>query len=264
MVEPLIRRSTHDLAILIASQVTSASLTEEVERHFLAQKQEVPFALQRGFVLPSAIIPSAVLVEMGGYPTKETDCFSWLAHMEQFSERYFGTKVSLREMFPVPTRLPWKQILPIFNPGLTNREMVDKVFVSRKLITPYESVDVMKYSGSGASAPCLYLIERSAKPTFATMGLPPKFAKHWFAGRQTVPLNLCGYGIGTSLCHEIEKQFLDRKTWTWFPENILSGDDIADGGYDPFDGKVRFDYYDSDYEYDNFGFREAICLKPKP
>lgn len=263
MAEPLVRKSTHDLAILIASQVTSVNLTEEVERHFLAQKQEVPIALQRGFVLPSAIIPSAVPVEMAGYPIEETDCFVWLSHMEQFAEKYFGMKVPLRNMFQFPARLPWKQILPVFNPGLTNREMVDKAFVSRKLVTPYESVDVMKYSGSGARAPGLYLTERSARPTPATMGLPPKFAKHWFAGRQTVPLDLCGYGIGTSLCHEVEKQFFDPETWTWFPENTLSGGAVAYGLCRPGDGRVEFRCGDSDGGGGRFGFREAISLKPQ-
>ncbi|TSC67416.1 MAG: hypothetical protein CEO19_225 [Parcubacteria group bacterium Gr01-1014_73] len=263
MTEPLVRKSTHDLAFLIASQVASTNLTEEVERYFLAQKQEVSPALQRGFVLPGAIIPSAVPVEMIGYPIEETDCFLWFDHMEQFAERRFGMKISLREMFPLPSRLPWKQVLPIFNPGLTNREMVNKAFVSRKLVTPYESVDVMEYSGSGASVPCLYLTERSAKPTPATMGLPPKFAKHWFAGRQTAPLNLCGYGIGTSLLNEVEKQFLDPETWTWFPENTLSDGHVAYGNYNPGYGKVKFNYNDSDCGLGGFGFREAIYLKPK-
>jgi len=206
---------------------------------------------------------SAVPVEMAGYPIEETDCFLWLDHMEQFAERCFGMKVALRKMFLFPSQLPWKQVLPIFKPGLTNREMVDKVFVSRKLITPYELVDVMKYSSSGASASRLYLTERSMKPTLATMGLPPKFAKHWFAGRQTAPLNLCGYGIGTSLCYEIEKQFLDPETWTWFPENTLSGGDVAYGGCLPGLALVGFLCFDSSYEDDDFGFREVICLKPK-
>ena len=262
MTELLIRKSTYDLAILVAGQVVATNLTEEVERHFLAQKQEIPLALQRGFVLSGTITPSAVPVEMAGYPIEETDCFLWLGHMERFAERCFGIKIALREMFPLPSRLPWKQVLPIFNPGLTNREMVDKVFISREL-TPYESVDVMRYSGSGASAPCLYFTKRSAKPTLATMGLPPKFAKHWFAGRQTAPLNLCGYGIGTSLCYEVEKQFLDPGTWTSFPENTLSVGDVAYGNCLPHDSKVRFGCSYSDFGDDDFGFREAICLKPK-
>lgn len=249
------------MAILVASQVMSTNLTEEVKRHFLAQKQKVPIALQRGFVLPSAIIPSAVSVEVAGYPIEETDCFVWLSHMEQFAEKYFGMKVLLRNMFQFPARLPWKQILPVFNPGLTNREMVDKAFVSRKLVTPYESVDVMKYSGSGARAPGLYLTERSARPTPATMGLPPEFAKHWFTGRQTVPLDLCGYGIGTSLCHKVEKQFFDPETWTWFPENTLSDGNVAYGFYDPSLGKVEFYCRASGFGRGLFGFREAISLK---
>ena len=263
MAEPLVRKSTHDLAILIAGQVASANLSEEVERYFLAQKQEVPLVLQQCFVLPGTFTLSVMPVEMAGYPFKETDCMEWLDHMEQFAERCFGMKVSLRKIFRFPARLPWKKILPIYNPGLTNREMVDKAFVSRKLVAPYEAVDVMKYFGSVANVPGLYLTERSAKPTPATMGLPPKFVKHWFAGRQTVPLNLCNYGIGTSLCHKVENQFLDPVTWTWFPENTLTDGNVAGGGCHPGYDKVEFYYLASDVGNGCFGFREAIFLKPQ-
>lgn len=240
----------------------AAGLSQEVIAFHREHKDQIIPAIRRGFVLPGTITPSAVSVETVGYPIEETDCFQWLGHMEKFAKDYFKAKVTLRDMFPLPARLPWKQVLPIFNPGLTNREMVDKALKSRKL-SVYESVDVMKYCGSGASAPGLCIIERFARPTLSTMGLPPKFAKNWFAGRQTVPLNLCGYGIGMSLWHEVEEQFLDPQTATWFPGNTLSDGDVAYGDYDPGCGKVEFFCNDSDDEYDSFGFREAICLKPK-
>ena len=64
MAEPLVRKSTHDLATLIAGQVASANLSEEVERYFLAQKQEVPLVLQQCFVLPGTFTLSVMPVEM--------------------------------------------------------------------------------------------------------------------------------------------------------------------------------------------------------
>lgn len=228
-------------------------------------RSQIPEALKRGFVLPGAIPMSAVPVEMASYPIEETDCFAWLGHMEKFAEERFGVEVVLRDKFPIPPRLPWKNVLPIFDPGnLTNRMMVDKVLKARK-IAVYESTDVMEsYSGSGAfSVPRLYLIERSPWPTIGTMGLPPKFAKQWFSGRQTTPLNFRGYGIGTSLWYEVEKKFLDPefKTVTWFPEDILlSGDCVACGYYDSADGEVKFHCFGAGNGFDCYGFREAILL----
>ncbi len=239
----------------------TAGLPQEVIAFHREHKDQIIPAIRRGFILPGTIVPSAVPVETVGYPIEETDCFQWLGHMEKFAKDYFKAKVTLRDVFPLPARLPWKQALPIFNPGLTNREMVDKALKSRKL-SVYEYTDVMKF-GSGANMSCLCIIERSAKPTLATMGLPPKFAKHWFAGRQTVSLNLCNYGIGMSLRHEIEKEFLDSQTVTWFPESTLSVGFVAYGGYGPGFGGVEFGCRGSGCERGDFGFREAICLKPK-
>lgn len=257
--EPLIRKSTHDFALLVAGQIHAAGLSEEVEKHYLAQKQKVCPALKGTFVLPGAIPLPVAPVETQGYPIEETDCLAWLGHLEWFAKEHFATEIVLRDKFPIPVRLPWKQVLPIFDPGFTNREMVDKLKAQE--LSVYESVDVMRYAGSGAfNAPRLYLVERSLTPTAATMGLPPKFARHWFAGRQTVPLNLRGYGIGTSLWHKVESQFLDPQTWTWFPENTLPDGRIACGRCDPARGEVKFCYDDASDEHGNCGFREAILL----
>ncbi len=234
-------------------------------KHYLRTENRggISDAFRRGFVLPSAIIPSVAPFEAVGYPIGETDCLQWLGHMEKFAEKYFGVKVSIRDMFPIPEKLPWNKILPVFNPGLTHREMMNKAFNSRT--QPYEYTDVMQYNGSCAMGTVLYLTERSLRPNEATMGMPPKFAKQLFtfAGHGTVPVNLCAYGIGTCLHHEVEKQYLDPETWTWFPENKLSGGYVAYGRYDPSNGEVGFDCSDSGCERGRFGFREAICLKPK-
>jgi len=263
--EPLlIRKSTNDLGILVAGQFHAAGLSEEVESHFLFQKQNVVPALRRGFVLPNAIPLSAVPVEMTGYSIEETDYFQWLDHMQKFADKHFGPWV-LREGFSHPTRLPWKNVLVIFDPGLTNREMVDKALKARNLGV-FERMDVGTYEGAGALSTCrLQIIERSPTPTVATRGLPPKYAKHWFGGRVTRPLGLRAYGIGTSVLHSVEKQFLDpeAKTATFFPENV-SGGCVAYGCYGPYGSEVYFGYDDSDYEADRYGFREAIEVPLKP
>ena len=261
--EPSIRKSTHDFAMLVAGQASSAGLSEEVECHSLAQKHEVTPAFKRGFLLPGTLPPPAVSVEVAGYPIEETDCIVWLSHAEQFVEQYFGMKVNLREMFPLPTRLPWKQILPIFDPvELNNRQMVDKALKAQGL-NVWEGTKVEEFTGATAGASKLYLIERTAKPVPATMGLPPKYARHWFSGRQTLPLHLRGYGIGTGLLYKVEKQFLDPQaaTASWFPENTFpAGGGVAYGFYDPDYRKVHFlrsAAGDGDADY---GFREAIVL----
>ncbi|MDP3996689.1 MAG: hypothetical protein Q8P86_03290 [bacterium] len=262
--EPLIRKSTHDFTLLVASQVCVAGLTEEVEKYYLAQKQEVAPAFKYGFVLPGTIPIPAVPVEITGYPIEETDCFAWLGHAEQFTEKYLGMTVNLREMFALPARLPWKHILPIFDPaGLTNWQMVE-VLKAQNLIV-WGGTDVGESTGAIAEGTTLSLMERSPTPTPATMGLPPKYARHWFSGRQTRPLHLRGYGIGQGLLYEVEKQFLDPGvTATVFPENTFPvGGRVACGSWHAGDSWVFFGRYDDDNECAHCGFREAIVLEEK-
>lgn len=257
--EPLIRKSTLDFSILLAGQVHAAGLSAEVEEHYLAQKQKVVPAFRNGFVLPGTIPQSAVPVEIGGYPIEETDCVEWLGHMGQFSMEYFGKEVILCDMFPIPARVPWKKVLAIFDPGLSNREMVDKALKAQGL--QVGGTDVSRFTGADADSPRLWLIERSPQPT-AGRGLPPRFAKQYFEGRQTRPLNPRGYGIGTGLLYKVEKKFLDpdAQTASWFPENTLPGGNVAYGNYNPTNGKVWFFDYDALDEHAGMAFREAILL----
>lgn len=259
--EPLmIRKTTNDLAILVASQVHAAGLSEEVESHFLAQKQEVVPALKRGFVLPSAIPLSAYPVEMVGYPLEETDCFEWLNHAEQFTKDLYGLTMKLRDKFTLPARLPWKQALPVFHLGLSHREMVDKTLKSQGIaIGEYVKIDALTLA-EGTGVPHLGFIERSLTPTPGTMGLPPRFAKHWFSGRQTRPIDLSGYGSAVGLFYRVEKQFLDSATATWFSENTLSmpDGDVAYGYYNSYRGEVDFNAHDAGYEDGGWGFREEV------
>lgn len=237
------------------------ALSPERIIYYRNHKSEYIPALRRGFSLPGEISPSAVPVQIGGYPIEETDCFEWFGHMEQFSNERFGKEVVLRDAFPIPARLPWKKVLPIFDPGLTNREMVDKALKAQGLSVG-EGTDVEKFTGADAESPRLWLVERTPQPR-AARGLPPKFAKQYFEGRQTRPISLRGYGIGTGLVYKVEKTFLDpdAATASWFPENIFLPDgDVAYGACSPAGRKVWFDRNDASSVYDYMGFREAILL----
>ncbi|MSU55211.1 MAG: hypothetical protein EXS46_01560 [Candidatus Taylorbacteria bacterium] len=254
-----------DLLAMIVPHIRAAG-TEECKHYLRGENRpQIPQRLKQTFALPGAIPVTAVPVETTGFPIEETDCIQWFDHMERFTKEHFGTEIILRDKFPLPARLPWKHVLPIFDPGFTNRDMVDKALKSRGL-SVYEGTDVMKYCGSGTfDTPRLYLVERSITPTPATMGLPPKFAKHWFAGRQTHPLHLRGYGIGTSLWRGVEEQLLDSgPTRTWFPENALPDGRVAYGFFSPTYGDVWFRDYDAGHEADDMAFREAIVLSLKP
>lgn len=260
--------STEHQQTLAAIVTNFHLLPHEEAAYFAEHKDEVPRGFRSGFTLPGAISLPAVPVGMTGYPMEETDCFLWLGHMERFAAERFDEKVNLREMFPIPARLPWKQILPIFVPaGLTNRQMVERALKAQGLSVG-EGTNVEEFTGAnGAELSRLFLIERTSKPTLATMGLPPKYAGHWFGGRQTHPLNLCGYGVGTGLLYKVEKAFLDPLgvTASWFPENIYpSSDEVACGCYYPDCRKVWFRRNDAGYGCGCFGFREAILLFPKP
>ena len=265
--EATLQKEQLDLLGMVVPHFNSVGVEEA--KHFLRteNRSQIPQALKRGFVLPSAISLLAVPVEMTGYPIEETDCLPWLGHMEQFAEQQFGIKISLRDMFPIPTRLPWKEILPIFDPsGFTNRNMIDHTLKSQGLKV-WEGTNVDEFSGATADASRLYLIHRSPTPTPATMGLPPKFAKHWFSGRQTLPLHIRGYGIGNGLLYKVEKTFLDPRgeTASWFVENVYQpGGRIACGYYDPGLRGVGFVRGVADGEHGYYGFREAIVLSLKP
>ena len=207
-------------------------------------------------------VERALSAEEVAYPIEETDCAVWLGHAEQFAEQSFGMKINLREMFPLPKRLPWERVLPIFDPaGLTNREMADKA-LKKQGLKVWEGTEVDEFTCATADASRLYLIERTPRPVPATMGLPPKWARHWFGGRQTLPLHLRGYGTGNGLLYKVEKTFLDpgAETATWFPENIFA---LQPGRRGPRGCRLRFPRGNCPFPQTSnlipFGFRSQRC-----
>ncbi|PIQ92397.1 MAG: hypothetical protein COV70_00695 [Parcubacteria group bacterium CG11_big_fil_rev_8_21_14_0_20_39_22] len=245
--------------MLFASQIVAAQLPEEVEEYFLREKKEGVPAIRRALTLPGTIPPPAFTAEQPGFKIDDTDLPEWIGNMEKFSAKFLDHSVNLRKSFPIPDRLPWQKVLPIFDPCLTNRQMVDNALKSQGLGV-CESTDVDKFTGAGAEEPKLYLIERTVEPMSAR-SLPPKYAKLYFEGRMTRPIDLRRYGIGFGLYHDITGEYLDPRTVTLFPENIYSPYGlVAYGSWCPDYRKVDFHRHDVVYGDAVFGFREAIVL----
>jgi hypothetical protein len=137
--------------------------------------------------------------------------------------------------------------------------MVNQVLKSLKLDV-YEETDVMKYSGSEASAqPMLHFIENSIRPNADTMGKSPNDLRQM--GKSF--LRLRGYGLAFGLYHYARSQYLDSETWTWFPEDRLSDDEVAEGSWDPGYRKVGFGWSSSDYRNSCRGARLAMPVSLK-
>lgn len=261
--EPTIRKSTHDLALLIAGQVHTAQLPEDVERHFLKNKDEIPSAIARGFILqgqeaaPVAIVTPAPAV----ISTAEQTLDWWLAKTEEFSKRYLGAEINLRERFAIPAELPWGSIIPVFDPGsLTNRDMVKKALGGLNLGV-YEETDVMKYAGSKAGEePTLHFIENSVRPNEDTMNMSPNQLRD----TKKLFLRLRGYGLAMAVYHFATGEYLDPETFTWFPEDRLPGGRVAFGDWDGSSSRVRFYWSYPDYRGSCCGARVAMPVSLKP
>ena len=255
--EPTIRKSTHDLALLVAGNVRAAQLSPEVEKYYLDNnKDEVVSAICRGFVLPLPEKKVVEVVPLTMFKTTDTDLDWWLGKAEEFTKRHLGLAVNLRQQFTIPTELPYQSVIPIFDPGtLTNRDVFELI---KKLgHHPWEEVDVMKYVGAEKSnAPTLHLIENLVRPNADTMGLSPDELRR--TGKSY--LRLRGYGLAVALYNFAKNEFLDPETFTWFPEDRLPDGDVANGDWFPDYRQVRFNWYGPGYRISNGGGRVAISL----
>jgi hypothetical protein len=193
------------------------------------------------------------------FKTSETDLSEWIGHTERFTAKLLGKKVSLLDQFDFPAELPWKNVLLSYDPGLNNREAVQKAIKSQKLDV-YEEADVMKYGGSGENdAPTLYVIENSPRPTKDTMGSTPDQLE--VDGRLYLPLR--GYALAFGLLYFVKGRYLEAATWTSFPKNRLRRGS-AYGRLNPYYRGVYFCWNSSDYSNPLLGARLAIQVKPKP
>jgi len=201
-----------------------------------------------------------VIVSPTLFKASDTDLDYWLDQTQKFTKKHLGVEVNLRERFAIPAELPWKSVLPVFDPGnLDNRGMVEKALKGLGL-NVYEETDVMNYASSAMSgAPTLHLIENSIIPNADTMGKSPNDLRE----TKKLYLRLRGYGLAFALCFSAKKVWLDSQTWTWFPEDRLSDGDVANGYWDPGYRKVGFDWSDPGDRRSSSGARVAMPVSLK-
>jgi len=246
----LIEKTSYDLGLMVAANMSTSGVPIEVQEYYLSNRHLIPEALRRGFTLPQSEtqpIPTTTEVVQ--------DINWWLAKTQEFTKKFLGVEVDLRDRFAIPAPLPWRSIIPIFDPGtLTNRDAIKKTLKASGLAVG-EEVDVMKYSGAEANkGPALHFIQNSIRPDEDTMGMSPDqlvaTGKNW--------LDLRGYALAFSIYHFATGQYLDPQTFTWFPNTHLSSGEVASGYWYPVTREVRFRWNDPGYRSGRSGSRLAI------
>jgi hypothetical protein len=213
-------------------------------------------------VAPTEVLPRAPFVFNCPFSAANTNLDEAIVASEKFAKEVLGAEVNLRERFDFPTMIPWENVLVIFDPGLNNRQVVEKSLQSQKLKV-YEESLVEQYSGSEPSAqPTVHIIENCLRPTKDTMGMSPNQLRA--DGRPY--LSLRGYALAFGLRFSVSKDHLDKETWTWFPENRLSSGKVALGRWypNPVVREVRFGWGSPDYSPSGIGARLAMSVFPKP
>ncbi len=231
--EPMIRKSTHDLALLVANNFAAAGLPEEIERFFLQNKGEVIPAIQRGFVLPGAsekkieVVDEAKPLILTGTGNTFAD---WLSAREKMHEFLTGEKVVLRNMFVVDDKtLARTDIMPFFRPARATNRMALDWKMKLGMNPSYEEVDVMTYRNSeGPKEPQLGFIKRSGRPDKNTLGDNAKSADDLLEIKidaNQAWIGLYGWSDTDNLHTLITQEHLDSvDTLTRFPDDRLPGD----------------------------------------
>ncbi len=263
--EPIItiRKSTHDLAILIAGNVYATQLPEETERYFLENKGEVIPAILRGFVIQKEVKVEISTPQPPNLTNTGHTFADWLTARERVHDFLTGEAINLRGMFMVPNDLLTRtDIIPVFRPaGATNRVAMDWK-VKLGMCASYEETNVMEYKNSkGPQVFKLYYINKSVRPDEDTLGekamSPDQLVatgKNW--------LNLYGWSDADNLYSLITGTHLDSgETWTWFPNDRLSGGlDVAHGCWNMSTAQARFGWFYRDGCTPDIGARVAIPL----
>ncbi|MES2087677.1 MAG: hypothetical protein V4467_01645 [Patescibacteria group bacterium] len=200
-----------------------------------------------------------------GFAIEDTDCHKWFSHMARVDLKYFGPQLDVQKKFKLPARLPWKEVLVIYDPGLTVWETLEKARYFPG-VNIRVSDEAQEHIGENdrPNGSKLYIVQRDLCPTAGTMGLPAKYALHWLAGRQTVPLPLSAYVIGCCFLNWVTAEVFDQETTTVFPKNLLpvSGP-VVHALYENHLGlAVNIKLGDAADDNPRVGFREAIVLEP--
>ena len=207
---------------------------------------------------PAVIMtPGVYLVE------RKTHLDIFLDDCLEFMKKFLGVKVDLREMFVIPEDLRLRFVIPVFDPGdLTNLDAIGILKAVKRTaedpgLNVCEQIDVMKYSGSEANKqPTLCFIESSFRPDSNTMNFSPnqlmEMNRNW--------LTLRGYALAFALHYFVTGGFLDSHTFTWFPENCLDPNQVANACWDPDNHKITFGRDNAISMYDFGGARLAISV----
>ena len=193
------------------------------------------------------------------FEAADTNLNEAIVASEKFAMEVLGVKVNLREHFDFPTMLSWENVLIIFDPGLNNRQAVERSLQGQKLKV-FEECPVEQYSGSEASAqPTVHIIENSLRPTEDTMGMSSNQLRA--DGRPYLPLR--GYALAFEQRFFTSKDHLDKETWTWFPENRLPCG-VAYGRWYPGSRELGFYWGDPGSSNSDDGARLAMSVSLKP
>ena len=251
-----------DLAGRIGSNLPSLVEEKELE-YYLAHPEEIPLAISRGFIIPDTDQKTTF-----GLPrlfkAEDTNLTVAITETEKFSTKVLGQSVNLREVFSFPAELPWRNVLVVFDPRLTNRQAVDRALKSQKLEV-YEGGDVMEYEGSEKEKkPSLCLIENLTIPTADTLGEENQKSPDELNEDGRPYLSLRSYALAFGLRFFTKKDYLDPETWTWFPRNRLSGGGVACGRWYPRRSGVKFGWSDAGLRDPRMGARLAMPVSLKP
>jgi len=234
------------------------ALDEARIKYFESHLDQIPGAIERGFVLLGQSVKVEEAPVSVVYKTADTDLGDWLVKAQDLAREFFGVDVNLFQHFAIPEVIPWPSAIPVFDPGgLTNRNMVKRAFKDLGL-SVYEEVDVMSYDGAEANkSPTLQLIANSIKPDAWTLTNPGTSPNQLLAtGRRF--LRLRSYGLAFALRKFVKNDYLDPETWTWFPEDRLPDGLVANGRWHPDTGEVGFYGFRPGYRHPPHGARVAI------
>jgi hypothetical protein len=257
---PLVKRA-YNLGCKAATNFVDVLTEAEIE-YYEQHLDQLPTAIRRGFIVPTPETPAVIESAPATlFKVADTDLDYWLDQMQKFAKKHLGVEIDLRARFDIPAELPWKSVIPVFDPGnLDNRGMVKQALKGLGLAV-YEETDVMKYDGSEASSgPTLHFIENSIRPNADTMGKSPNDLRK--TGKSY--LRLRGYGLAFAVRFFAKKDWLDPETFTWFPEDRLSDGGVALGRWRPDYRRVRFRWYYPGSRCSFGGARVAMPVSLKP
>jgi hypothetical protein len=257
---PLVKRA-YNLGLKAVPNFAEV-LSEGQVAYYEEHLDELQAALRRGFIIPTP--ETAAVIESAPpalFKIADTDLDHWLDQTEKFAKKHLGITIDLRKRFAIPAELPWKSVIPVFDPGnMTNRQMVENALKGPGHDV-WEETDVMKYDGSQASKePTLHFIENSIRPNADTMNMSPNQLRK--TGK--LYLRLRGYGLAFAVHKFATNKPLDPETFTWFPEDRLSDGYVAFGNWYPDDRQVGFSWSSPDGRDSGSGARVAMPIPLKP